>query len=95
LIQAHERERKAEVGSDGTHRGRLSASIDAAGAALGSCGLMAFAVICWLGLSKCDATLTIAVATIVWLFVAVALWELRKRRWFARRSRTRSQFWRN
>lgn len=84
LIQAHEKEKKAMIGSDGTHRGRISASIDAAGAALGSCGLVAFAIICWLGLNRFDATLTIMVATIAWLLTAVAFWELRKRRMFAR-----------
>jgi hypothetical protein len=30
LIQAHEKEKKAQIGSDGTRRGRMSASIDAA-----------------------------------------------------------------
>jgi hypothetical protein len=39
LIQAHEKEKKAQIGSDGTRRGRMSASVDAAGAALGCCGL--------------------------------------------------------
>jgi Protein of unknown function (DUF3147) len=84
LIQAHEKEKKALVGSDGTRRGRLSASIDAAGAALGACGLMAFALTCWGGLTRFDAVLVIAAATIAWVSVSVALWELRKRRIFAR-----------
>jgi Protein of unknown function (DUF3147) len=83
LIQAHEKEKKASVGSDGSHRGRISASIDAAGAALGACSLAAFALTCWGGLSRFDPTFVIAAATIVWVSGSVALWQLRKRRIFA------------
>jgi hypothetical protein len=84
LIQGHEKEKKAAIGSDGTRRGRLSASIDAAGAALGSCGLAAFAFICWQALRNCNTTMTIAIATTAWLMISVSLWELRKRRIFGR-----------
>jgi hypothetical protein len=83
LIQAHEEEKKASVGSDGTRRGRLSASVDAAGAALGACGLAAFALLCWGGFLRFDPILVIIVATIAWVTVSVALWKLRKRRIFA------------
>ena len=85
LVQAHEKERKASIGSDGTRRGRLSASVDAAGAALGACGLAAFALICWSGLTRFAPVLVIAAATIGWVTVSVVLWELRKRRIFAAR----------
>ena len=83
LIQAHEKEKKASIGSDGTRRGRISACVDASGAALGACGLMAFALVCWKGLTRFNATLTIATATVVWMIVSIALWEIRKRRMFA------------
>jgi hypothetical protein len=83
LIQAHEKEKKAKIGSDGTDRGRVSASIDSAGAALGCCGLFAFASICWKALSNHNAVAVIAVATAAWLIVSVVLWEIRKRRPFA------------
>lgn len=55
LIQSHEKEKKARIGSDGTHCGRISASIDSAGAALGCCGLFAFALICWKALPNDNA----------------------------------------
>src|ERR1700744_2452405 len=35
LIESHEKERKGQSGYDGTHRGRMAAAIDAAGAAMG------------------------------------------------------------
>jgi hypothetical protein len=50
LIENHGKKRKAEPGYDGTGRGRLAASVDAAGASLGCIGLMAFAIILWRGI---------------------------------------------
>ena len=85
LIQSHEIEKKAKVGSDGTHRGRIAASIDSAGAALGCCGLVAFAVICWKWLPIHDPTTIIVIAASAWLAVSMILWELRRRRWGGRR----------
>ena len=84
LIQAHEKEKKTQIGSDGTRRGRMSASIDAAGAALGCCGLLAFASICWKTLANHNAVVVIGAATVVWLVVSVVFWEIRKRRIFGR-----------
>ena len=45
LIESHEKERKGELGYNGTNRGRMAASIDAAGATLGSVGLIGFAIV--------------------------------------------------
>ena len=87
LIQSHEKKNKAKIGSDGTNRGRLAASIDSAGAALGCGGLLIFALICWKGLGHHNAGVIIGTATVAWLAMSMLLWELRKRRWFGR-SRT-------
>jgi len=84
LIQAHEKKKKVRIGSDGTHRGRISASIDSAGAALGCCGLFAFALTCWKGLPSHNAVVVITVSIAVWVVTSVALWEIRKRRIFGR-----------
>jgi hypothetical protein len=84
LIQAHEKEKKAQIGSDGTRRGRMSASIDAAGAALGCCGLFAFATLCWRTLANHNAVAIITACTAVWLLVSIVFWEIRKRRIFGR-----------
>jgi hypothetical protein len=47
LVEKHERERKENVGLRGAKRGRDTAALEAAGAALGSIGLMVFATIVW------------------------------------------------
>src|ERR1700685_154252 len=51
LVAAHEKMHKARAGFDGTLRGRIVASIDAAGAAIGCIGLAGFATLCWLCLN--------------------------------------------
>jgi hypothetical protein len=47
LVEKHEREKKENAGLRGAKRGRDAAALEAAGAALGSVGLMAFATIVW------------------------------------------------
>lgn len=61
-IQAREKKKKARIGSDGTHRGRLAASIDSAGGALGCSGPLAFALTCWKGLPNHNAIVRIAIS---------------------------------
>ena len=87
LLESHEKERKAKIGRDGTNRGRMAASIDAAGAALGCFGLAGFAVVLWRLLPRHSAWLILIAAMVVWIVVSVALWELRKRRIFGARLR--------
>ena len=88
LIEAHEKKRMAKAGHDGTNRGRMAASIDAAGAALGCAGLAGFAVVIWLLLPEHSALWVMIVALAVWLALSIALWELRKRRIFGLRFRS-------
>ena len=88
LIESHEKKRAAESGYDGTHRGRLAASIDAAGAALGCVGLMGFALIVWRMLPDRNPWLVVPLATIVWAAISFGLWELRKNRLFGRHPRS-------
>lgn len=85
LIESHEKDRKRRIGHDGTNRGRMAASLDAAGAMLGACGLVAFGALLWYFLQRHNAALVIAAATVVWLAVSIALWELRKNRVFGQR----------
>ena len=82
LIESHEKENKRRIGSNGALRGRLAASIDSAGAALGCIGLIGFAVTSWWLLTSYKATLAITIATLVWLFVALSLWLARRYRIF-------------
>lgn len=85
LIESHEKQRKRRIGHDGTNRGRVAASLDAAGAILGAMGLVAFAALLWNFLPRHNAALVIAAATAVWLGVSIALWKLRKSRVFGLR----------
>src|ERR1700739_1293639 len=47
LVESHEEKKKPRVGLDGEIRGRQAAALDAAGAAMGSVGLIAFAIVVW------------------------------------------------
>src|SRR5260370_2163191 len=47
LIEKHEKQKKEKEGLQGTQRGREAASIDAAGSAMGSIGLLVFALLVW------------------------------------------------
>lgn len=87
LIEAHEKQRMAKIGHDGTNRGRMAASIDAAGAALGCMGLAGFAVVLWVMLPNRNALLSLLVALAVWALLSIALWEIRKSRLFGLRFR--------
>ena len=79
LVESHEKKKKARVGLDGETRGRQAAALDAAGAALGSIGLIAFAIIVWQGLPDHNPALVLASATLAWLAVSGLLWWLFKR----------------
>ena len=82
LIESHEKENKRKIGADGTTRGRLAASIDSAGAALGCVGLIGFAITSWLLLKSQRATFAITTATLVWVATALFLWLVRRYRIF-------------
>jgi hypothetical protein len=77
LVESHEKARKARIGSDGTNRGRLSASLDAEGASLGCIGLLGFALVLWKGLQNHNAYLVIATAVVAWLLISYSLWAVR------------------
>ena len=79
LVEKHERERKEEEGVQGAERGRQAASLDAAGAAMGSLGLLVFALLVWKLLPVLTAWIVLPLATIVWLGVSMMVWVLRKK----------------
>jgi hypothetical protein len=82
LIESHEKENKQKVGANGETRGRLAASIDSTGAALGCIGLIAFAALSWRFLVSHSAAWAITIATLAWTVTAVSLWLLRRYRIF-------------
>ena len=77
LVEKHEKEKKQQAGMEGVIRGRNAASLDARGAAMGSVGLLVFAIVVWQFLVGQRAWLVLAGATLAWLIVSVALWKLR------------------
>jgi hypothetical protein len=79
LIEKHERERKERKGLKGTQRASAAVTVDAAGSAMGSMGLAAFALLVSQEIAKHSPRLVLTIATIAWLGVSVLLWRARKR----------------
>ncbi len=79
LIEKHEEQRKERAGLSGKIRGRKAASVDAAGSAIGSIGLVAFAAVTWKLLPDDSVWLVLLGATLAWLSISVLFWHLRKR----------------
>ena len=79
LIEKHEKQKKQKEGLQGTQRGREAASVDAAGAAMGSVGLLAFALLVSQFLPRHSAWMVLTSATVAWLVVSVLIWHLLKR----------------
>jgi hypothetical protein len=79
LIEKRESEKKEEKGLHGTNRGRQAASVDAAGAAMGSMGLFIFALFVWQGIPNHRHWLVLIAATLAWFAVSILFWQVRKR----------------
>ena len=79
LVEKHERERKKKKALQGKYRGRYAAGADAAGAAMGSFGLMVFAWCVWKLLPDHNAAIVIGGATVIWAIVSVLIWWTWKR----------------
>lgn len=78
LVERHERRTKEANGLRGDRRGQEAAALDAAGAALGSVGLVAFAGL-FAGLVPMTALGAFVVALIGWASVSVSMWWLRRK----------------
>jgi len=74
LLEKHEKQKKQQKGLNGTRRGRQAAGVDAAGAAMGSGGLLIFALIVWKLLPGRSGSMVLAAATLAWVIVAVSIW---------------------
>lgn len=79
LIEKHETQRKEEEGRQGTQRGRKAASVDAAGSAIGSFGLLVFALVFWQSAPRYSTWMVLLGATVAWLSVSLLIWHIRKR----------------
>ena len=78
LIEKQQREKKRRAGLDGTSRGRTAAGIDAVGAAMGTLGLIAFAILIWRFLPSHSSPVILSIAGLVWLAISVLAWRIRK-----------------
>jgi Protein of unknown function (DUF3147) len=78
LIEKHEIRHKREAGLSGERRGQMAAALDAAGAALGAIGLLAFALVFSL-LVKSSALGAFIGASLAWLIVSMAAWYARRK----------------
>jgi len=79
LIERHERQMKGQKGTGGIYRGRHAAGADAAGAAMGSVGLIAFAGAVEKLLPGHKAWLAILLATATWASISASVWFIWKR----------------
>jgi hypothetical protein len=79
LVAKHEVEKKKNAGIPNSSRGRQAAAVDAAGAALGSIGLAAFALSVWKLLPYYNPAFVFLAATAVWLALAVLNWLIWKK----------------
>jgi Protein of unknown function (DUF3147) len=73
LIETHEMRRNRKAGSSGSRRGKQAAALDAAGAAMGSIGMLGFALTFWLLVER-NAALAFALALTAWGGISVVIW---------------------
>jgi hypothetical protein len=78
LVEKHEKQKKKRAGLPSTIRGREAAALDAAGAALGSIGLVGFALIVWQLLVLYQTWIVLGCAGLLWLGVSGLCWRILK-----------------
>jgi hypothetical protein len=78
LIEQHELQRKRRAGVNGVMRSREVAGVDAAGAAMGSIGLLAFAFTVYETLLTKPAWEVLSAALLVWIVVSILVWRIHK-----------------
>jgi hypothetical protein len=76
LIEKHEKQKKERVGTQPGHRGQDAAALDAAGAAMGSIGLIAFAILVWFALPRYPTWAVLAGSAITWFAVSITIWKI-------------------
>jgi uncharacterized protein DUF3147 len=79
LVEKHEKEKKLKAGIFKTIRGRQAAALDARGAAMGSVGLVCFALVVSKLLPGWNAGLVLFAAFVIWLAISILIWIVRKR----------------
>lgn len=79
LVEAHAVRQKKELGLHGEQRGRDESGADAAGAAIGSLGLMIFGLIMYEYVDTVNYWIVLSLATVGWLTVSIVVWWIWKR----------------
>ncbi|MCA1453093.1 DUF3147 family protein [Bradyrhizobium sp. BRP22] len=79
LIEKHEIRRKRKAGLAGERRGQMAAAVDAAGAALGALGMLAFAVGFAMLVLRSNILAAFVGASLAWLIIAVLAWYVRRK----------------
>ncbi|HET9792746.1 MAG TPA: DUF3147 family protein [Candidatus Angelobacter sp.] len=77
LVEQHEAGQKREQGVEKTSLARQAAGVDAAGAALGAFGLMAFAGVVWALAADHPTWIVLASGSFAWIVVAASAWMIR------------------
>lgn len=78
LVEKHEVEKKRNAGVNGVARGREVAGVDAAGAAMGTVGLLAFALFVSYMLPRQPAWQVLLGGALIWMAVSVGVWWICK-----------------
>ena len=78
MIEKHEIRRKREAGLDGRRSGEKAAALDAAGAALGALGMLAFAIVFSVTVTRNVGGAFVG-ASLAWVIVSVAAWCVRRK----------------
>jgi hypothetical protein len=79
LIEKHEAKKKKQEGMQGRYLAKCAAGADAAGAAMGTIGLLAFGMLVWQLSESVAPWIMLTTATIAWLAVALTVWIIRKK----------------
>ena len=78
LVERHQLEKKRKAGVNGVLRSREVAGVDAAGAAMGSFGLIAFVLFVSYFLLRGPAWLVLLAGALIWIIVAATVWRIFK-----------------
>ena len=80
LVEKHKSEREAEDGKTGVISARGEAGVEATGASIGALGLIGFALVLWVGLSRgFGLGPVLVVAGLAWAVVSWCGWWVRER----------------
>jgi hypothetical protein len=77
LVEKHEAQKKK--GGSGRYAARSAAGADAAGAAMGSLGLLVFGLIIWKWAADLAPGIVLGSALLAWILTASIIWVIRKK----------------